>query len=79
MSNDAQNPKSLLQGLEEHYEPERKGPDRDQFSAQERILSKWSCMMYTSTNGNNWKEMKENKYCDSCGDKASDLTTWTII
>ena len=38
---------SLLQGLEEHYEPERKGPDKDQFSAQERILSKWSCMIYS--------------------------------
>ncbi len=23
-----------------------------------------------SSNGSNWKEMKDNKYCDNCGEKV---------
>ncbi len=47
-SSAVQTPKSgLLEGLLQHYEPSRTGPDTNEFVPQERILSKWSSMLYT--------------------------------
>lgn len=37
---------------------------------QERILSKFSCVIYCSSNGTNWKEFQDITYCESCGDKT---------
>ena len=59
-----------LKGLEEHYEPIRKGGDKDQFSVQDRLFSKWSCTMFTSTNGNIWHDCKQVKFCDNCSEKV---------
>jgi hypothetical protein len=60
----------ILNGLEEHYEPIRIGPDRNQFISQDRLLSKWACIMQTSPNGIVWYDCKLVKYCENCGDKT---------
>ena len=65
------NDSGVLKGLEEHYEPIRRGADRDQFTTQDRVLSKWSCLLHTSSNGTIWNDCKQIKYCDNCGDKVS--------
>lgn len=36
----------LCAGLENHLEPD-KGSEQDKFSPQERILNKWSCVLFT--------------------------------
>lgn len=64
------NSSSSLQGLEEHYEPIRKGVDRDMFSVQDRIFSRFSASMMTSYNGSIWYEFTAVKYCQNCGDKT---------
>lgn len=64
------NPSSSLQGLEEHYEPIRKGADKDQFSVQDRIFSKWACTMQTSVNGSIWYDSKLVNFCENCGEKV---------
>jgi hypothetical protein len=64
------NSSSSLQGLEEHYEPIRKGADRDAFSVQDRIFSRWSCSMMTSSDGKIWRECKLVRFCENCGDKT---------
>jgi hypothetical protein len=61
-----------MQGLEEHYDPVRKGADKDQFNLQDRIFSKWACLIQTSSNGEEWHDMKGIKYCENCGEKVSD-------
>ena len=65
-----QNNANVLIGLEEHNEPIRKGPDRDQFNKQDRLLSKWACMLHTSANGEIWHECKQITYCENCGEKT---------
>ena len=65
------NSTSSLQGLEEHYEPIRKGADKDQFAVQDRIFSRWSCTMMTSINGNVWYECSNVSICKNCGDKVN--------
>lgn len=62
---------SSLQGLEEHYEPIRKGADKDQFAVQDRIFSRWSCTMMTSINGTIWYECPNVSLCKNCGDKVN--------
>ena len=64
------NSNSSLQGLEEHYEPIRKGADRDQFSVQDRIFSRWAVTMMTSINGKIWYECPAVTVCSNCGDKV---------
>lgn len=70
IANPAANQNSLLQGLEEHYEPTRKGADKDQFSVQDRIFSKWACIMQCSTDGTTWFDCKQVTFCNNCGDKV---------
>jgi hypothetical protein len=65
------NANGLLQGLEEHYEPTRKGVDKDQFAVQDRIFSKWACTMQCSTNGTTWVDVKQVNYCNNCGEKVN--------
>jgi hypothetical protein len=57
-------------GLEEHYEPIRKGADRDQFSFQDRLFSKWSCVVQVSPDESSWHDISEVKYCENCGEKV---------
>ncbi len=64
------NSTSSLQGLEEHYEPIRKGADKDPFAVQDRIFSRWACSLMTSTDGKIWRECKLVKFCENCGDKT---------
>jgi len=68
----AKNPNktSNLYGLEEHYEPIRKGADKNQFAFQDRVFSRWAYTMQISSNGTNWRDCPEVKYCWSCGDKT---------
>lgn len=61
---------SLLSGLEEHYDPIRKGADKDIFAFQDRIFSKWACRMQTSVDGQIWYDTKDIKYCENCGEKT---------
>ena len=68
--NQNQESSSAVQGLEEHYEPIRKGPDRDQFGLQDRIFSKWACSVQTSINGQTWYDCKQVKFCENCGEKV---------
>jgi len=67
------NPNSTLQGLEEHFEPIRRGADKDQFGYQDRIFSKWACAMHTSTNGTIWYDCKQVKFCNNCGEKVENF------
>ena len=69
-SANAPNPNNALQGLEEHFEPIRRGADKDQFAYQDRIFSKWACAMHTSTNGTVWYDCKQVKFCNNCGEKT---------
>ena len=68
----------ILKGLEEHYEPIRRGADRDQFTTQDRVLSKWSCILHTSSNGAIWNDCKQIKYCENCGDKVEERLYRTV-
>ena len=61
---------NAVQGLEEHYEPTRKGADKDPYSVQDRIYSKFACTMHYSVSGNIWHDFKLAKYCENCGDKT---------
>jgi hypothetical protein len=65
-----QNPSSLLHGLEEHYEPIRKGADKDPFNIQDRVFCKWACRMQTSVNGQVWFDCKELTFCENCGERV---------
>jgi hypothetical protein len=64
------NKSNATYGLEEHYEPIRKGADRDQFSVQDRVFSKWACLLQASSDGSSWHDMKDVKYCENCGEKT---------
>ncbi len=64
------NKTSNLYGLEEHYEPIRKGGDKNQFAFQDRVFSRWACTIQMSSNGINWIDCPEMKYCSNCGDKT---------
>ncbi|XP_033633186.1 uncharacterized protein LOC117294776 [Asterias rubens] len=45
--------------------------EMDPFVPQESILSKYSVMIYTSTNHKKtWHELKDAKFCTSCGEKT---------
>jgi hypothetical protein len=68
--NAAANKSNATYGLEEHYEPIRKGADRDQFSFQDRVFSKWACLLQASSDGSSWHDMKDVKYCENCGEKV---------
>lgn len=61
---------SLLTGLEEHYDPIRRGADKDVFAFQDRLFSKWACRMQTSVDGEIWHDSKDVKYCENCGEKV---------
>lgn len=65
-----QNTGGAAQGLEEHYEPIRNGADRDPYSVQDRIYSKFACTMHISNNGKYWNDFKLVKHCENCGDKT---------
>ena len=46
-------------------------PDKDPFIPQERIFAKYAAMLYTSdNNGRTFHELKDAKYCASCGEKV---------
>lgn len=61
---------TLLTGLEEHYDPIRKGADKDLFAFQDRVFSKWACRMQTSVDGAVWHDAKDVRYCENCGEKT---------
>ncbi|XP_066277245.1 uncharacterized protein [Branchiostoma lanceolatum] len=62
---------SLQSGLEEEDKTGDGGANDDPFSSQEHILSKYSAMLYFSTNfGRNFEEFKEGAFCPSCGEKT---------
>ena len=69
----SQSAHSALHGLEEHFEPTRRGADKDQFAYQDRVFSKWACAMHTSQNGTIWYECKQVKFCTNCGEKVLNL------
>ena len=63
---------STIDGLELE-EDEDKG--RDPFIVNERFFSKYAAMMYTSDdNARTFHEVKDARYCASCGEKVSDIT-----
>jgi hypothetical protein len=64
------NSTTSLQGLEEHYEPIRKGADRDMFAVQDRVFSRFAASMMTGFNGTIWHEFPGVKFCSNCGDKT---------
>ncbi len=70
-SQNSQSAHNALHGLEEHFEPTRRGADKDQFAYQDRLFSKWACAMHTSTNGSIWYECKQVKFCANCGEKVA--------
>ena len=73
MNANTANSNSLLQGLEEHYEPSRKGADKDQFAVHDRIFSKWACSVQCSSNGSIWFDCKQVNYCNNCGEKVNNF------
>ncbi|XP_019646169.1 PREDICTED: uncharacterized protein LOC109486719 [Branchiostoma belcheri] len=62
---------SLQSGLDEEEKASDSGANDDPFSPHEHILSKYSSMLYFSTNfGRNFEEFKEGAFCPSCGEKT---------
>ncbi|XP_035672487.1 uncharacterized protein LOC118413296 [Branchiostoma floridae] len=62
---------SLQSGLDEEEKAGDGGASDDPFSPHEHILSKYSAMLYFSTNfGRNFEEFKEGAFCPSCGEKT---------
>ncbi|XP_076812117.1 uncharacterized protein LOC143459041 [Clavelina lepadiformis] len=62
---------SLESGLEEDTTP-LVDPSSDPFNPQEKLLSKYSAMIYTSVNsGKTFDEITSAKFCVSCGEKTA--------
>ncbi|CAF0879814.1 unnamed protein product, partial [Didymodactylos carnosus] len=62
--------KSLLNGLENAYElSSSRKTDQIPYASQDRILSRFSCMLYTAADKRAWIELEMANYCDSCAEK----------
>nr|XP_002121447.1 uncharacterized protein LOC100177030 [Ciona intestinalis] len=62
---------SIESGLEEDTTP-LVDPTSDPFNPQERLLSKYSAMIYTSVNsGKTFDEISFAQFCQSCGEKTA--------
>ena len=41
-----------------------------EYAPQERVLSRFACMLASSNNGRAWTDFDLAAYCDSCADKV---------
>lgn len=58
-------------GLSGGLEDEEEEENAFAFNVQERVFSKYACMIYTSdNNGKTFHEFKNSKYCPSCCEKV---------
>lgn len=59
-----------LQGLEQAFEAAGRKSDLIGYAPQDRILSRFSYMLESSTNGRAWTDFELSSFCDSCADKV---------
>jgi len=59
-----------LQGLEHAFESAGRKTDLIEYAPQERVLSRFACMLASSSNGRAWTDFDSASYCDSCADKV---------
>ncbi len=59
-----------LQDLEHAFESAGRKTDLIEYAPQERVLSRFACMLATSNNGRAWTDFDLASYCDSCADKV---------
>jgi len=62
-----------LHGLEHAFESAGRKTDLIEYAPQDRVLSRFACMLATSTNGRAWTDFNLASYCDSCADKVFNL------
>jgi len=62
-----------LQGLEHAFESAGRKTDMIEYAPQERVLSRFACMLESSANGRAWIDFDLASYCDSCADKVTSL------
>jgi hypothetical protein len=63
-------PSNLLHGLERAFESAGRKTDLIEYAPQERILSRFSCILASSNNGRAWTDFDSVSYCDSCADNV---------
>ena len=68
-----------LQGLEHAFESAGRKTDMIEYAPQERVLSRFACMLESSANGRAWIDFDLASYCDSCADKVIYLSLEIII
>ncbi|CAF1470079.1 unnamed protein product [Adineta steineri] len=61
-------PSNPLFGLERAFETANRRTDLIEYAPQERILSRFSCKLASSSNGQAWTDFESVSYCDSCAD-----------
>lgn len=59
-----------LNGLEHAFESAGRKTDMIEYAPQERVLSRFACMLESSGNGRAWADFDLASYCDSCADKV---------
>ncbi len=59
-----------LHGLEHAFESAGRKTDMIEYAPQERVLSRFACMLASSNNGRAWTDFDLASYCDSCADKV---------
>lgn len=59
-----------LHGLEHAFESAGRKTDMIEYAPQERVLSRFACMLASSNNGRAWNDFDLSSYCDSCADKV---------
>ena len=59
-----------LRGLEHAFESAGRKTDLVGYAPQERVLSRFACMLASSSNGRAWVDFQLASYCDSCADKV---------
>ncbi|CAF1018673.1 unnamed protein product [Adineta ricciae] len=61
---------NLLQGLERAFESAERKTDHIEYGPQERVLSRFACVIASSTNGLLWTDFNSATYCESCADNT---------
>jgi len=59
-----------LQGLGHAFESAGRKTDLIEYAPQDRVLSRFACMLESSNNGRAWTDFDLASYCDSCADKV---------
>jgi hypothetical protein len=61
---------NALQGLENAFDLVGRKTDLIGHAPQERILSRFACMISSSSDARAWLDLPFTSYCDSCADKV---------